>query len=71
LLSILGTDSEIADKYYTYIGDDAQEKAIAAISKGIAQPIADSQIQNALAVLKDAPNSRELLEQLKKSIEQK
>ena len=32
LLSILGTDSEIADKYYTHVGNDAQEKAIAAIS---------------------------------------
>ena len=32
LLSILGTDSDIADKYYTHIGDEAQLKAIAAIS---------------------------------------
>ena len=32
LLSILGTDSDIADKYYTHIGDEAQEKAIAAIA---------------------------------------
>ena len=32
LLSILGTDSEIADKYYTHVGNEAQEKAIAAIS---------------------------------------
>jgi len=33
VLSILGTNSEIADKYYTHIGDDAQAKAIQAISK--------------------------------------
>ena len=32
LQSILGTDSEIADKYYTHVGNEAQEKAIAAIS---------------------------------------
>ncbi len=32
LLSILGTESEIADKYYTHVGNEAQEKAIAAIS---------------------------------------
>ncbi|MBS1371567.1 MAG: tyrosine-type recombinase/integrase [Lentisphaeria bacterium] len=32
LLSILGTDSDIADKYYTHIGDEAQEKAIAAVA---------------------------------------
>ena len=27
LLSILGTDSEIADKYYTHVGDESQRKA--------------------------------------------
>ena len=32
LLSISGTESEIADKYYTHVGNEAQEKAIAAIS---------------------------------------
>ena len=32
LLSILGTESAIADKYYTHVGNEAQEKAIAAIS---------------------------------------
>ena len=26
LLSILGTESEIADKYYTHVGNEAQEK---------------------------------------------
>ena len=31
LLSILGTDSEIADKYYTHVGNDSQQKAIEAI----------------------------------------
>ena len=28
VLSILGTNSEIVDKHYTHIGDEAQEKAI-------------------------------------------
>ncbi len=32
LLSILGTNSDIVDKYYTHIGDEAQEKAINAIN---------------------------------------
>ncbi len=32
LLSILGTESEIADKYYTHVGNDSQQKAIEAIS---------------------------------------
>lgn len=30
--SILGTNSEIIDKYYTHVGDEAQEKAIMAVS---------------------------------------
>ena len=32
LLSILGTDSKIADKYYTHVSEDSQWKAIEAIS---------------------------------------
>ncbi len=36
LLSILGTDSDIADKYYTHVGSEAQQQAIAAI-EGIRQ----------------------------------
>ena len=32
LLSILGTESEIADKYYTHVSDESQWKAIEAIS---------------------------------------
>jgi integrase len=34
VLSILGAASEIIDKYYTHIGDDAQRRAIDAISFG-------------------------------------
>ena len=32
LLSILGTDSDIADKYYTHVSDESQRKAIEVIS---------------------------------------
>ncbi len=32
LLSILGTESEIADKYYTHVSDESQRKAIEVIS---------------------------------------
>ena len=32
LLSILGTDSDIADKYYTHVSEESQRKAIEAIS---------------------------------------
>jgi len=34
VLSILGTNSEIVDKFYTHIGEDAQEKAIMALYGG-------------------------------------
>ena len=32
LLSILGTDSKIADKYYTHVSEESQRKAVEAIS---------------------------------------
>ena len=34
VLSILGTNSEIVDKFYAHIGEDAQEKAIMALYGG-------------------------------------
>ena len=42
VLSILGAAGDVIDKYYTHIGDDAQRKAIDAISFGNA-PIVSSQ----------------------------
>ena len=41
LLSILGTDSKIADKYYTHVSEESQRKAIEAISSrsNTSQPI--------------------------------
>eukprot|EP00831_Metopus_contortus_P079437 TRINITY_DN7902_c0_g1_i2.p1 TRINITY_DN7902_c0_g1~~TRINITY_DN7902_c0_g1_i2.p1 ORF type:complete len:760 (+),score=58.41 TRINITY_DN7902_c0_g1_i2:1988-4267(+) len=48
VLSIIGTNSEIVDKHYTHIGEEAQEKAIMAIS-GTYTPISDRErIANAL-----------------------
>lgn len=65
LLSILGTDSEIADKYYTHIGDEAQMKAIQAISGG-SITTASERIRQALAFLATLPASpdRERLEEI-------
>ena len=48
LLSILGTESEIADKYYTHVGNEAQEKAIAAISGTVFENPDKAKIQKAL-----------------------
>ncbi len=50
LLSILGTDSDIADKYYTHIGEEAQIKAIEAVT-GIGISSAQERIQKALQYL--------------------
>ena len=48
LMSILGTESEIADKYYTHVGNEAQEKAIAAISGTTFESPDKAKIQKAL-----------------------
>ena len=52
LLSIIGTGSEIADKYYTHVSDESQRKAIEAISgkKGIS---AQERIDQALQLLEE------------------
>ena len=50
VLSILGTNSEIVDKHYTHIGDEAQEKAINSLF-GNNNTISDrDKITNALAM---------------------
>ena len=54
LLSILGTDSDIADKYYTHIGEEAQLKAIEAIS-GEVSVSAQDKIRHALSFLSGLP----------------
>ena len=69
LLSILGTESEIADKYYTHVGNEAQEKAIAAISgtvfenpdKAKIQKVLDFIGQKTLPLLDELVQIREIL----------
>lgn len=55
LLSILGTDSEIADKYYTHVGDAAQKQAIEAISQSIGKKSAQDKIDEVLTLLAQNP----------------
>ena len=55
LLSILGTESEIADKYYTHVGNEAQEKAIAAISGTTFENPDKAKIQKALDYIAQVP----------------
>ncbi len=66
LLSILGTNSEIADKYYVHVGDEAQLQAIAAISSSMGQVSPQARINRALELLAtNPPASRKTLNQLR------
>jgi len=51
VLSILGTNSEIVDKHYTHIGEEAQEKAIMAISGSFSSIPDHERITKALALI--------------------
>jgi integrase len=51
VLSILGTNSKIVDKHYTHIGEEAQEKAIMAISGSFTSISDRERITKALAVI--------------------
>ncbi|MCK4982148.1 MAG: hypothetical protein KAS17_04440 [Victivallaceae bacterium] len=58
VLSILGTNSEIVDKHYTHIGEEAQQKAIMAISGSFTSIPDHERITKALALIdacKDKP----------------
>ena len=52
VLSILGADSEIVNKYYTHVGDEAQRQAIAAISGDIGCKSAQQRINEALELIR-------------------
>jgi len=66
LLSILGTESEIADKYYIHVGEESQRKAIEAISGRISEKSPQDKINEVLALLDSTPwPSGELIEQIR------
>ncbi len=68
--SILGADSEIIDQYYTHIGEEAQEKAIAAISGGIGVKSDRERIREALALIRTSPApADEILRQLEQLLQ--
>lgn len=52
--SILGTDSDIVDKYYTHVGREAQEKAIAAVVGEIGGESDRNRIEKALALIRSS-----------------
>ena len=49
--SPLGADSEIVNKYYTHVGDEAQRQAIAAISGDIGSKSVQQRINEALGLI--------------------
>ena len=52
VLSILGANSDVVDKHYTHIGEEAQEKAIMAISGKFSSSISDrDRIEQALTFI--------------------
>lgn len=65
LLSILGTESEIADKYYTHVGEAAQQQAIAAVSASMKGLTAQERIHTALRLLEAPSPTQELWEQVR------
>ncbi|MDD3021844.1 MAG: tyrosine-type recombinase/integrase [Alphaproteobacteria bacterium] len=69
--SILGADSEIVDRYYTHIGNEAQEKAILAISGDVGGTKSDRErIEEALGIIRVSKDSPEnILQQVKAILE--
>lgn len=57
VLSILGADSEIVNKYYTHVGDEAQRQAIAAVTGESGGKSAQQRINEALELLRTSTES--------------
>jgi len=70
VLSILGTNSEIVDKHYTHIGDEAQEKAINSLF-GDADTISDrKRIEKALALINTCKDKPEIIIEIEKILQE-
>ena len=65
--SILGDDCDILDAYYTHIGEEAQQKAIAAIAGEVGVITPQERINRTLQyidTLPDTPEYRKIREHL-------
>lgn len=58
---ILGADSEIVNKYYTHVGDEAQRQAIAAITGEINGKSARQRINEALDLIRTSKESSDMV----------
>jgi len=66
VLSILGTNSEIVDKHYTHIGEEAQEKAIMAISGSFTSVPDHERVSKALALIDVCKDKPEIVIEIEK-----
>jgi len=66
VLSILGTNSEIVDKFYTHIGEDAQEKAIMALYGGGGATSPQDRVDRALAFIDSCPEKTPAIQELER-----
>jgi len=68
VLSILGTNSEIVDKHYTHIGEEAQEKAINSLF-GAANTVSDRErIEKALTIIAKIKHKNKNITQIEKAL---
>lgn len=68
VMSILGTNSEIVDKYYTHIGEEAQEKAIQAISGSFASVSDRERIKKVLSLIDACKVKPEIVKEIEKNL---
>ena len=68
VLSIIGANSEIVDKHYTHIGEEAQEKAIMAISGTYASISDRERIEKALAIIGSCQEKSDVLDRIKAAL---
>ena len=66
VLSILGTNSEIVDNFYTHIGEEAQEKAILALYGGGGGVSDRERVEKALAFIDSRPDKSPDLQELER-----
>lgn len=71
VVSILGADSEIVNKYYTHVGDEAQRQAIAAITGDISGKSAQQRINEALKLICTSTEPSDVILEKVKSILEK
>jgi len=65
VLSILGTDSDIVDKYYTHIGEEAQEKAIQALTGTFTSKSPQERINEAVKLIDGCKKMSVILQKVK------